>query len=67
MQGLTEEIVKTKGDVYELIKRGSQKRQTAATKMNSRSSRSHSVFTITIQTFENDINHEEMVTVSSRA
>ena len=36
-------------DYHEIIEEGTARRQTAETKMNSSSSRSHSVFTITIE------------------
>ena len=48
LQGLEEIIVKTKTDIYALLDRGSAKRRTAETLLNKQSSRSHSVFCITV-------------------
>jgi hypothetical protein len=52
VQGLTETEVVNADDVLALIDRGSACRHMAATKMNERSSRSHSVFTATIEAHE---------------
>ncbi|CAG0883934.1 unnamed protein product [Cyprideis torosa] len=49
IQGLEEMLVNSKEDVYPLLRKGSQKRQTAATLMNAHSSRSHTVFFITVE------------------
>ena len=48
MQGLEEIIVKNKVDIYALLDRGSAKRRTAETLLNKQSSRSHSVFCVTV-------------------
>ncbi len=48
LQGLEEIIVKNKTDIYALLDRGSAKRRTAETLLNKQSSRSHSVFCITV-------------------
>lgn len=48
VQGLEEAIVKSAAEIYQVLDRGTAKRRTAATLLNNRSSRSHSVFTITI-------------------
>ncbi|XP_063236294.1 kinesin-like protein KIF11-B [Bacillus rossius redtenbacheri] len=48
VQGLEEEKVSTKDEIYHILEKGSEKRQMAATLMNSQSSRSHTVFTITL-------------------
>jgi len=40
--------VKNKTDIYALLDRGSAKRRTAETLLNKQSSRSHSVFCITV-------------------
>ncbi|XP_060567348.1 kinesin-like protein KIF11 [Ruditapes philippinarum] len=61
IQGLEEIVVKSKDEVYEILERGASKRQTAATLMNAFSSRSHSVFTVTIHTKENTIDGEELL------
>jgi kinesin family protein 11 len=47
-QGLEEIIVKSKTDIYALLDRGSAKRRTAETLLNKQSSRSHSVFCVTV-------------------
>ncbi len=49
LQGLEEIIVKNKSDIYALLDRGSAKRRTAETLLNKQSSRSHSVFCITVR------------------
>lgn len=49
VQGLSENEVLNADDVLKLIQAGSQNRSIAATRMNDRSSRSHSVFTATIE------------------
>ncbi|KAL4517850.1 hypothetical protein Ndes2526A_g02226 [Nannochloris sp. 'desiccata'] len=52
VQGLSETEVLNADDVLTLIAAGSENRQMAATRMNERSSRSHSVFTATIESHE---------------
>ena len=49
VQGLSERQVLNVDDVLDLIQAGSKNRSIAATRMNDRSSRSHSVFTATIE------------------
>jgi hypothetical protein len=49
VQGLSERQVFNVNDVLELIQAGSKNRSIGATRMNDRSSRSHSVFTATIE------------------
>ena len=49
VQGLEERVVKTKEQVLRIMEEGSLKRTTAATKMNASSSRSHTIFTITVR------------------
>lgn len=49
VEGLSEWTVRSIEEVFELIKKGSQMRITGATKMNDISSRSHAIFTITVQ------------------
>ncbi|SCZ87533.1 BZ3500_MvSof-1268-A1-R1_Chr2-2g04999 [Microbotryum saponariae] len=53
VQGLEETMIKTAEEGIKVLKRGSDRRQVAATKCNDRSSRSHSIFTITIHVKEN--------------
>ena len=52
IQGLEECAVKDSTDALALLTKGSQRRQIAATKFNDHSSRSHSVFSITVHTKE---------------
>lgn len=52
VEGLIEEIVGSIGDTYELLKTGTCNRHVGATSMNKESSRSHSVFTLTIESKE---------------
>ena len=47
--GLQEEVVTSLEDVIDLIKRGAKNRHIGSTLMNKESSRSHSIFTTTIQ------------------
>ena len=48
VQGMEEAYIKTAGNGIKLLQDGSHKRQVAATKCNDLSSRSHTVFTITV-------------------
>jgi kinesin family protein 11 len=50
IQGLEETFVRNAQEAIEQLRKGSQKRQIAATKFNDHSSRSHSVFTVTVHT-----------------
>ncbi|KAI0797910.1 P-loop containing nucleoside triphosphate hydrolase protein [Abortiporus biennis] len=52
IQGLEEISVKDTNDALALLTKGSHRRQIAATKFNDHSSRSHSVFSITVHTKE---------------
>ncbi|KAF7304922.1 Kinesin motor domain-containing protein [Mycena kentingensis (nom. inval.)] len=52
IQGLEEILVKDSADALALLTKGSERRQIAATKFNDHSSRSHSVFSITVHTKE---------------
>ncbi|KAF8636454.1 hypothetical protein AX17_003270 [Amanita inopinata Kibby_2008] len=52
IQGLEETAVKDSQDALALLTKGSLRRQIAATKFNDHSSRSHSVFSITVHTKE---------------
>jgi kinesin family protein 11 len=47
--GLSEVSVHAKNEIYEILKKGSAKRQTAATKLNACSSRSHTIFAVTVR------------------
>ncbi|KAL3119651.1 hypothetical protein niasHT_006737 [Heterodera trifolii] len=60
--GAEEVIVRTRDEVYDLLRRGADKRRTAATLMNISSSRSHSVFTVSVMVRESGlVNGEEML------
>ena len=60
-QGLEEMQVQSKKEVYTILERGSKKRQTAATLMNAHSSRSHTIFTVTVHMKEsNGVDGEEV-------
>ena len=61
IHGLEELIVHDKNEVYSILERGASRRQTAATLLNACSSRSHSVFSVTVHMKESSIDGEEMV------
>lgn len=61
IQGLEEVVVRNKSEVFQILERGSARRQTAATLMNATSSRSHTVFSVTIHIKENTIDGEELL------
>ncbi|KAK6185058.1 hypothetical protein SNE40_007379 [Patella caerulea] len=61
IQGLEDVVVRNKNEVYQILERGASRRQTAATLMNATSSRSHSVFSVTIHIKENTIDGEELL------
>ncbi len=63
MQGLEEMVVKTSADIYALLDRGSAKRRTAETLLNKQSSRSHSVFCITVHIREYSADGEEVIKI----
>lgn len=55
IENLTEKYVSNKEEVYEMLKFGTENREVASTNMNAGSSRSHSLFIVTItQTNSND-------------
>ena len=60
VQGLEEMQVQGKKEVYTILERGSKKRQTAATLMNAHSSRSHTIFTVTVHMKESSVEGEEV-------
>ena len=60
IQGLAQFQVQVKLEIYSLLERGSAKRQTAETKLNATSSRSHTVFTITVHINQQSIDGEDM-------
>lgn len=61
VRGLEEEIVYSASEIYNLIDRGSAKRRTAETLLNKQSSRSHSIFSITIHIKETTPEGEELI------
>lgn len=63
VQGLEEVVVTNKDAVYAIIERGMLKRATASTLLNAQSSRSHSVFTVTVHMRENSVDGEELVKI----
>ncbi|XP_009896048.2 kinesin-like protein KIF11 [Dryobates pubescens] len=63
IKGLEEITVHNKNEVYQILERGAAKRTTAATYMNAYSSRSHSVFSITIHMKETTTDGEELVKI----
>ncbi|CAL8297877.1 unnamed protein product [Merluccius merluccius] len=63
VKGLEEVVVHNKDEVYQILERGSAKRKTASTLMNAYSSRSHSVFSVTIHMKEVNLDGEELVKI----
>lgn len=61
--GLEEIIVQSKAEIYDILKRGSAKRQTAATFLNACSSRSHTVFSVTVHIREGSIEEDELLKI----
>lgn len=57
VEGLSEWVVKSPHDIYNLMKDGMRNRATAATKMNDVSSRSHAIFIIIVEQMR-DISEE---------
>ncbi|XP_075072250.1 kinesin-like protein KIF11 [Mixophyes fleayi] len=63
IKGLEEVTVHNKDEVYHILERGAAKRKTASTLMNAYSSRSHSVFSVTIHMKETTVDGEELVKI----
>eukprot|EP00096_Caligus_rogercresseyi_P016446 TRINITY_DN910_c0_g1_i2.p1 TRINITY_DN910_c0_g1~~TRINITY_DN910_c0_g1_i2.p1 ORF type:complete len:1078 (-),score=315.91 TRINITY_DN910_c0_g1_i2:356-3589(-) len=63
IQGLEELQVNSKEEVLRVLRKGSLKRQTAATLMNAKSSRSHTVFTVTVLMNQSAVGDEETLKV----
>ncbi|KAK8581511.1 hypothetical protein V6N13_144533 [Hibiscus sabdariffa] len=61
VRGLEEELVTTANEIYKILEKGSAKRHTAETLLNNQSSRSHSIFSITIHIKECTPEGEEMI------
>lgn len=55
IQGLNEVTVKDAADAIALLIKGSERRQIASTKFNDHSSRSHTIFTLTVHTKETSL------------
>ena len=60
-QNLEEIAVLNATDIFDILQRGIQQRQTAATLLNKNSSRSHSIFTMKIMIKEYNVEGEEVV------
>ncbi|VDP91420.1 unnamed protein product [Echinostoma caproni] len=64
VKGLREIVVLDKENVHSVIERGLARRQTASTLLNSQSSRSHSIFTVTVHIKElNSTTGEELLRI----
>ncbi|KDR81633.1 hypothetical protein GALMADRAFT_239701 [Galerina marginata CBS 339.88] len=63
IQGLEEIAVKDSKDALALLMKGSERRQIAATKFNDHSSRSHSVFSITVHIKETNTMGDDLLKV----
>ncbi|OON20051.1 kinesin motor domain protein [Opisthorchis viverrini] len=64
VKGLREIVVLDKDNVHAVIERGLARRQTASTLLNAQSSRSHSIFTVTVHIKEsNPITGEELLRI----
>ncbi|PON40489.1 Kinesin-like protein [Trema orientale] len=61
VRGLGEEIVTSASEIFTLLERGSAKRSTVEALLNKQSSRSHSIFSITIHTKEATPEGEELI------
>ncbi|TYI87490.1 hypothetical protein E1A91_D04G138900v1 [Gossypium mustelinum] len=61
VRGLEEEAVYSANEIYTLLERGAAKRRTADTLLNKSSSRSHSVFSITVHIKESAVGDEELI------
>lgn len=61
VQGLQEVMVHTQTQVLAELRKGSAKRQVAATLMNAQSSRSHTIFTVTVHYKESSVDGEELM------
>ncbi|XP_078042053.1 kinesin-like protein Klp61F [Augochlora pura] len=61
IHGLEEITIHSKSEVYKILEKGLERRQTAPTLMNAQSSRSHTVFSITVHMKENSIDGDEVL------
>jgi kinesin family member 11 len=62
VQGLEEVAVSNKLQAYDILARGATKRRVSETKMNKVSSRSHTVFSITVHQKETSVTGEVSLT-----
>ncbi len=63
VQGLEEAIVKSAAEIYQILDRGTARRRTEETLLNKRSSRSHSIFTVTIHMRETTPEGEDVIKI----
>ncbi|XP_020592608.1 kinesin-like protein KIN-5A [Phalaenopsis equestris] len=63
IRGLEEDIVCSADEIYKILDAGSVKRHTAETLLNKQSSRSHSIFSITVQIKEVTLEGEELIKI----
>lgn len=63
VDGLEEIIVQSKAEIYDILRRGSAKRQKAATLLNACSSRSHTIFSVTVHIREGSIEEDELLKI----
>nr|TKR79621.1 hypothetical protein D5086_0000271020 [Populus alba] len=61
IRGLEQEVVCTADGIYKILEKGSAKRHTADSLLNMQSSRSHTIFSITIHVKESSSNGEELM------
>ncbi|KAK9127151.1 hypothetical protein Syun_015948 [Stephania yunnanensis] len=61
VRGLEEEVVYSANEIYDLLERGSSKRRTVDTLLNKHSSRSHSIFSISVHVKESTVGDEELI------
>ncbi|KAF9075277.1 P-loop containing nucleoside triphosphate hydrolase protein [Rhodocollybia butyracea] len=63
IQGIEDVPVKSSADALALLTKGSERRQIAATKFNDHSSRSHSIFSLTVHTKESGVVGEDLLRI----
>lgn len=63
VDGLEETVVESETEIYEILRQGAAKRQTAATLLNACSSRSHTIFNITVHIKEGSIEDQELIKI----
>uniref|UniRef100_A0A914VF80 Kinesin-like protein n=1 Tax=Plectus sambesii TaxID=2011161 RepID=A0A914VF80_9BILA len=61
INGMEEVSVRNREEVYSVLRRGAERRKTACTLMNLNSSRSHSVFTVTVTVRDVSVPGEELL------